>query len=914
MFKKSYKLEKNKKLHRSKNQIIGLGLALTSSIAIADGRLEGVINSDANKNLAGAKVRINELNLETITKRDGRFSFPLLEAGKYTISIEYLGAQKKTVEVTINDDKTTSETIQLALHKVTEQVTVIGQAARANKALNSQRHADNMITVVSADAIGQFPDTNVSEALQRLPGLSIERDQGEGRFVRVRGLSPDLNGVTINGTKIPSPESGTRAVALDVVPSDLLEALEVTKTLTPDMDADSLGGNIEVKSLSAFDRDGFFYSISSEASNDQHEGETSPKFAATASNILSVGEGVDNLGIAFSTSWYDRDFGSDNVETGGGWSDGFLEEVEQRDYRLNRKRTGMALNLDYKLNQNNDLYFRTLVSNFEDSETRLANIFEFVIEEDDDGNITDTFTEAKRELKDRYEEQEITSFVFGGETRNNDWTYQYSAAISESGEYEPLHIDAAEFKRDDFDGLLDFSDSTQPNINLPSSFFDSSTFELDEIELTESDTNDKEQNIRLDLERDLTFNNNPATIKFGGKISRREKDNDETVYKYDDEIFGEQLLSNFVGGNVDYALGNFGQEILTNPLLALTDTTQGFEEEDSKLNDYELKEDINALYVMSTVDIDDLRLIFGARYEDTQFETQGYTNNTDDESIIERKVSNDYSKTLPSFHARYRLNDNTIIRGAWTNSLVRPSFDQLSPKFIVDDEELEQGNPELDAIESSNFDISIEYYLGYAGIVSAAVFYKDIDNFIYESVTKLDEANADGFEEITTFKNSESAELTGVELAYSKQFNALPAPWNGLLLAANATFTDSEATIRTEDASQRDIALPSQSDTTANLSIGYEDHRMSLRLSNTFKSSYLTEVQAGDADSDIFEDDHNQIDFTAKAFVNENFQAYFKAININDEPYYTYQGRKEFNAQYEEYGPTYQIGFQLTNF
>src|SRR5690606_35002692 len=268
----------------------------------------------------GAKVRIVVLNREAVSQREGRFVFLEVIPGNYTLETSYIGADNMQRAIVVQDQKTTRENFQLTgVSGLVENVIVIGQAAGINKALNKQRSADNIITAVSADAIGQFPDTNVSESLQRLPGLSIERDQGGGRYVRVRGMGPDFNAVTINGVNVPSPDSDRRAVALDVIPSDLLENLIVTKTLTPDMDANSLGGSIEVQSLSAFDREGLFYQITAEGSYDDNTEETSPKLALTASNLFSVGNGTDNFGIAAGISSFKRDFGSDNVETGGEW-------------------------------------------------------------------------------------------------------------------------------------------------------------------------------------------------------------------------------------------------------------------------------------------------------------------------------------------------------------------------------------------------------------------------------------------------------------------------------------------------------------------------------------------------------------------------------------------------------------------
>ncbi len=154
-----------------------------------------------------------------------------------------------------------------------------------------------------------------------------------------------------------------------------MQSLSVVKTLTPDMDANSLGGTVEVESLSGFDHDGLFYSIGTEASYDDNRGKTSPKLSGAISDRFSLGGGVDNFAVAAAFSWQERKFGSDNVETGGAWDfeDGArLEEFEQRDYQIERERSGLGLNFDYRPDDTSNYYLRTLYSRFKDTETRHA--------------------------------------------------------------------------------------------------------------------------------------------------------------------------------------------------------------------------------------------------------------------------------------------------------------------------------------------------------------------------------------------------------------------------------------------------------------------------------------------------------------------------------------------------------------
>lgn len=908
--------------------------------ALADGRIEGQIKAtEKGIALQGVKVRIAELNREAVSQRDGRYVFLDVKAGTYTLVTSYIGADDMQRAIVVQDQQITRENFQLSgVSGLVENVIVVGQAAGINKALNKQRSADNILTAVSADAIGQFPDTNVSESLQRLPGLSIERDQGEGRYVRVRGMGPDFNAVTINGVGVPGPDADRRAVALDVIPSDLLENLTVTKTLTPDMDANSLGGSIDVQSLSAFDRDGFFYQLTAEGSYDENTEETSPKGALTASNQFSLGGDENNFGVAFGVSSFKRKFGSDNVETGGAWNfddgEGRLEELEQRDYTITRERSGVTLNLDYKPNDNTDLYWRNLYSEYTDSEIRLANVIEFFEEEEnDDGEIERDGTsvaegefnsaEVQRELKDRTETQKILSTSLGGQTRLDKWKIDYRVAYSDSSEDEPQNIGGAVFKIDDdviVDDAFDLAYTNTDKILLtaPNEYFQPASYKLDEVELSSVNTNDESTAINLDFTRDLELGSNPAQLKFGVKRIERSKDNDVDVWVAED-FSGDSSLSAFSGSEVDYQFGRFGQKINSSMVKsAIVDSE--LDEEESSIGDYEVTEDTSAAYVMGRVDINNWRILTGVRYENTEFTAQGYSYNEDaadgnQQETTSFENSDDYF--LPALHIRYSINEKTQVRAAWTNSVVRPGFAQLAPGKLIDGDEMELGNPELNSMESSNIDLGIEHYPGLASVVSAFAFYKSIDNFVYQ--TDLGGIGEyEGYKHAMTFANGNTADIFGIELAASKQFTNLPAPWNGLLIGGNATFVDSTAEIGGYDDGEfvpRDIPMPSQSDTSANLMVGYESERISMRLSANYKSNYLLEVtEPMEADYDAYVDDQLQLDFSMRYYISESIKLHFEALNLTDEVYYSYVNSSKYNAQYESYGATYKLGITFMQF
>ncbi|MCF4975994.1 TonB-dependent receptor, partial [Pseudomonas lactis] len=522
------------------------------------------------------------------------------------------------------------ERVNAAEAATTEHVDVVGQAAAIDSALKEQRSSDSIKSVVHADGVAQLPDENVAEAVQRLPGISVERDQGEGRFVSVRGLGPDLNSVTINGTLVPSPESERRAVALDVLPSELVQSLSVIKTLTPDMDANSLGGTVDVKSLSAFDHKGLFYTGSTEASYDKNTHQTSPKFSGAASNRFSLGDGIDNFGVAAALSWQKRDFGSDNVETGGAWdftNGARLNEFEQRDYDISRERAGGGLNFDYTPDDLSSYYLRTLYSRYKDTETRNAATLEFA-DPQAPGELGEV--EGKRKLKNREETQQIQSYVLGGERMLGLWTLSGQAGYSRSSEDSPGHIAGATFDGGDF-ADSGFYDKTKPRPIIGSGFYDPANFSLDKVDWEKQHTQDTEKNLRLDLARDYDLSGYASQFKFGGKVSRRHKDNDleAWVYKDLDEqgLSDEQLnLTQFQKGNVDYRLGRFGPGISAGNIRQLIgglNRDDFYDPTESTVNDFTIREDINAGYLMNTVVIDDWRFIAGMRYEGTEFEAKG---------------------------------------------------------------------------------------------------------------------------------------------------------------------------------------------------------------------------------------------------------------------------------------------------
>jgi len=800
-------------------------------------------------------------------------------------------------------------------------IVVRGQAANVRNALDVQQSAHNVVSAVKSDDIGQLPDKNAAEALQRLPGVSVERDQGEGRYVRVRGLGPDFNAVTFNGNVVPAPEADRRAVALDVLPSALIRSIEVSKTLTPDMDANSLGGTVNVTTLSAFDHKGPFLSLETGLHVDTNTNRKGPNASLVWSDVFMNGK----LGIAAGFSHDVRKFGSDNVEVGEWADDGKLVDMERRDYRITRERTGLALNLEYRPNKGESYYIRSLQTRFSDDEIRQAHKVEGA--EDSDGDpipLADGVVgevESSRRLKARKETQKVTSVTLGLERQLGDWGINTALGLSRASEDTPLHISNAEFEADDSFAGVGFMGTRKPVMFGNTAIHDAAQYTFKEGELSATKATDKEANLRLDLSRKLDILGQKTAIKLGGKISHRKKTSDEDAWLLERDNLSASdsalSLSHFSAGNVDYAWGSFGPALQAQPIRNLIGDQAQALDADSRVNDYEMRERIASAYAMGSITAGNWRVMSGLRWEGTRFNASGTGDNDGTFEPVSAKQR--YNDWLPALHLRNEVDDETSVRMAFTKSVVRPTFGQLAPGFQIDGDEAEFGNPDLKPLRSNNLDLGIERRLDDASAVSAYGFVKDIRHFAYRT-NVAGTGSWSSFDEAITYRNGDRSKLYGVELAYNHAFKHLPAPWNGLLASANLTLTHSKAKISEFDPDSgqvvsRNVQLPSQSDQVVNLSVGYEDANWSLRLAANHKSDYLYEVQdVRDRMLDLHVQAQTQFDLSAAYRLTKQVQIVFEAVNINDSDYYVYQGTSSRNAQYETYGPSYRLGIRAALF
>ena len=705
-----------------------------------------------------------------------------------------------------------------------DRVEVRPQLESQTRAVDLKRSSDAIEDAVSSDAMGVYPDKNVAESLQRLPGVSVTRDQGEGRFVVIRGLDANLNSVSVDGIAVGTPEDSSRAAPLDVIPSDSTERLRVVKSPTPDMPGDAIGGAILVESASAFDRDGRSLRGKIEASHQQLSGHTSPKAAFNYSEVFA-----DTFGVALGVNYQKRRFESDNTEVEYDSIDDdqpddlFATSLQQRKYEIERKRIGANLNLDWHPDEDNRYYLRTLYSQFDDAETRQRTIFNFA-----DGDVTalgnnrfrvDDLPSDAIQKRMRYRTKEENTFATsaGGENRLTNAVIDYKVGYTRTEERVNDEMEA----RFEYDGD-DLGASVDQNTGIPrytlsdARWMDNANYAFDRFVISPKQVDDEERSAQVNLR----FDADKASYKFGllGRWRDRDVNTDESELRRGPGVD----LDSWTASTPAHRGGTLGQGMSSDAMRrywASNAAQYSARPQDVGSNalvsleeDYTASENIFASYAMGTWDIGALRVIGGVRVENTQFRATGNRVDVAEDgrsfTATPLTANRSYTSVLPGLHLRYDAGSDWVLRAAANKTVSRPSFGDIAPRigYSRGDEEVRVGNPELDPYESKNLDLSMEKYIGSTGIISLGLFHKSIDGYIVNTVSNED-PEYPGLE-VTRVINGEKAKVFGAEFNWQQQLAFLPAGWDGLLVGASGTWLDTDFDPGVADRDDESFTLP----------------------------------------------------------------------------------------------------------
>lgn len=928
--------------------LLSAGLQVLANVNVNElkhGTIKGRILDTSNQTLPGATIYIDSLHTGVVSDINGFYTLTNIVPGTYKVKVSYVGYSPVEMTITVPEGKTVESDVMLNDGVKLREVVVGGAFNGQRRALSSQKNAMGIVNVVSADQVGKFPDSNIGDALKRISGINVQYDQGEARFGQVRGTSADLSSVTINGNRIPSAEGDTRNVQLDLIPADMVQTIEVNKVVTADMDADAIGGSINLVTKNTPNKRMFNATAGS--------GYNAVSKKAQLNLGLTYGDRFfnDKLGLMFSGSYQNAPGGSDNAEFEYDVDDGsvVMKEAQVRQYYVTRERQSYSLALDYEFNPDHKISFKGIYNRRNDWENRYRVVYKDLDESDPSEQSIELQTKggADDTRNARLERQQTMDFTLDGEHNLGgrllmDWAASFSRASEDrpNERYFGLKMDnnTGENLINTFRGI----GGRAPYSTIAIPGLDNEGWELDELTNSNQSIYENEWKFRLNFELPLMKGLYGNTLRFGGKYTNKEKDRETTMYKYDGEDVNDNPIFNDGGAWREHGSSQIrkgfmvgdnypeGTHFVSKKYLGSINfnSMQGEPDYEEMSGNYHAKEEITSAYLRFDQKLGQkLDLMLGLRMEHTALNYRGLNWVVDEdeneslESTGNRK--NSYTNWLPSVLLKYDVNDDLKLRASFTETLSRPKYSALIPSVNYNraDEEATIGNPNLKPTTSYNFDLSAEYYFKSVGLVSVGLFYKSINNVIVDEVWKgmdsqLPITGTYDYE-ISKPINAYDADLFGVEVAYQRDFGFITPALKCLGFYGNYTYTANKTKNHhfehrvLEDG--EDVDMIGSPEHTANASLFFEKWGFNLRLSYNFASAFVDEMGEV-AQLDRYYDKVNYLDLNASYTFGKRFKTtiYADVTNLLNQPLRYYQGTKDRTAQVEYYGARFNAGIKVS--
>lgn len=930
------------------------GFTLTTMAAHAAGVVTGVVSDDSGYFVHGATVAIDGTEISTTTDRDGRFRLDGVPDGSRRVTVDYLGYAPIGQMVTVSSAAPTDVALKIDSKILTLDTFKVesireGQA----RAINQQRASNTISSIVSSDAIGNLPDKTVGDALARLPGVSVVLD-GRSAYASIRGAEAKFNSITLDGSHISTPAndgifttagSETRAVDLSTIPSDMIAGIEVIKALTPDRDADAFGGQVNLVTRSAFDLKERTINGSGEYLYNNLHDKGGYAFNLNYSDVVNQAR---TLGITGTLSYSDENYGQQDYEIAyydkssstvsaiTGVTDQAISEFDQR-YRENHKQSlGGNLNFDFRPAGSTTQVYLRLFHNQSDTDSDRWRLrqrgFSRFTATSTDQLASGTEARLTRRLDEIETERRNDRIALGGKTELADGTLSYEANYGDAA--LDAHSRRYQFEtassslRRTINWTVDRSDPTFPVVTMVHNSTGENILDrtqdlaLNQLRLQNIDASDKDLVAKLDYEFNRPVAQLPLDWKFGAKFRGKDRSLDGTLDDYDPagtaprqnayassftptKLFDGKIASLGPFPSMDAVFADFYANP-SNWVLNNTDESQVV-----AISRYDATEDISSLYGMTTAKFGKLETIAGLRYEKTQVD---YTYRPT--STTRAKGSSSYDNLFPSLLANYRFTKNLILRAGWTNTITRPDYGDLIPyESNLDPEAIEdldsgalvrifQGNPNLRAQKSMNWDAALEWYFQPTGMLSASVFHKDITDFIYKGVQT--ETRDSILYAIYQNKNGADQTINGIELTWAQSLSMLPAPFDGLGFSLNATFIDGESTFPTLNVTtgvtgtRTEDFIPLQPKRVYNAQVYWEKYGFTARVAFNYIDEYVREV--GGLSGAVTNNDATRIDAQLSYRINNNWTVFVEGKNLTEEVKAWYSNKPSRPEEYEYTG------------
>ena len=848
------------------------------------GVISGVVEDTAGAVLQGAKVTLQPQVRPITTDGQGEFTVTEVNPGTYAVTVSYVGFDTYSGSVTVVAGQTAHIDAVLKIGKVSDQVIVTADRPFGEaEAINRTLAAENILQVLTSDVIVSLPNANIADALGRMASVTIERDEGEGKYVQIRGTEPRLSNTMIDGVTIPSPETGVRQIKLDTIASDLVDSVEINKTLQANIDADGIGGSVNLVTKTATDTPsvtlygvGCYTPIIGGREVDQMGGTVGKRFGADKKLGVLIGGTYDYNGRGINDI--------EPVPTASSLTPHY-DSMDFRDYQYDRSRWGGTGSADYKLAEGSDISLRGLYSNFRNWGHK------FVYTMNDVGlyDPTNPTGNAPAYSQDwRRPNMAVGSLALQGKHLMNASTILWSLSVSRSRSLSGSGGANYQWFGPNNDGI-NFNCANVPgvSVNRPgwsagcSGPGNQNAFDKNNYGLIEFDPPTFGQSVQLNLQasgdyaRTYHMGTHYGTFELGAKIRNE--------HKFDD-TYNEAYLTQDANGNAlppipvsqhpewnesftdpNYYDGTYGKYpavtdwakvkewVMSPASQGLISLTGG---PGVNSNNYDLIERIPAGYVMNTLELASrVRMVLGLRFEATHVDTLSFDGGANPApTTLTYKAGGDYLDILPSGSLRFALDKDSDLRLVFGRGLSRPDPQDISaavgqPTLNQTPVTIGLGNPALKAEHGNNYDVLYERNLNPLGLIQAGYFYKQLSDPIvteqYHSTATFPHVPPGTNVLVTQPINAGSAHVQGVEFSYQQRMSYLPGVLGGAGLSANYSYTSSQAhgvdPLRTDSP-----ALLRQAPNSWNISPTFDTKHFSMRVGMTFDDKMIYQYQYRD--------------------------------------------------------------------
>src|SRR5579863_9957752 len=751
------------------------------------GAISGRVMDSGGAVLQGARVELQPGGAASVTDRQGEFTISGLTPGEYTVTVSYVGFAAFSDKVSVAAAQVARVDASLKVASKNEEIMVYAERVHGEaEAINRERESDNILQVLPVEVITSLPNTNIADALGRLPSVTLERDEGEGKYVQIRGAEPRYNNVTIDGMEVASPES-VRQIKLDIVPANLVDSVEINKTLSANQDGDAIGGSVNLVTKTAEEKPTFYLNgiggytpIVGGRSLSEFDGTVGQRFGERK-----------KLGILFGASydWNGRGIndvepvptaipcgcGCSNVNATAPYLPTYSTE-DIRDYAYYRTRYGFTGNIDYKLGDVSGVYLRLLYSHFDNFGDRW--VYTPSVGTWATPTLTNNDGTMSFNVSIRRPVQVIGSVQAGGKHVIGPWVAVYELSASRASSEDHGYSQA------NFDGTGPAFSSLQfaidPNSHTPRlipqggvNIYDPSQYTLTSLDVSRTYSPQLNLAGAVSVQRNYTAGGHFGTLEFGAKLRNVHKFQDSADPVYDS--LNNPSMTSFPGsfrdpsyydgrypGAYTQPTADFGKvrsyfnANVNDPNLFKQDFASSAQNQYP--NNFDLIERVSGGYLMNTLQFGRIRLQTGLRFEGTQESLLGYQvffdsngalctpgeNATDPtcppnltSPIASLTRNSSYLDVFPSAQLKFALGQDSAIRVSYGRGIARPNFGDLPPTFSYqgsNTNEIDIGNPDLKPTRANNFDVLFEKYLKPLGVIQGGFFYKQLSDPIYESV------------------------------------------------------------------------------------------------------------------------------------------------------------------------------------